>query len=200
TQERAREITVRAALGAGRARLLRQLLTESLLLAVCGSLAGLVLAWLGTNFLAELGTGILPRAQEVKLDGRVFVFTLALSLLTTLLFGLLPAWEAVRPDLQEALKEGAGRVTGTGRRARGLLVVGEIAVALVVLVGAGLLVRSFVRLMNVETGVKADNLLTLRIAPPWATKPDGKDQGAFMQELHAEQQQADAFYQRLLTR
>jgi putative ABC transport system permease protein len=200
TQERAKELTVRAALGAGRARLMRQLLTESLLLAGLGGVAGILLAFWGTRLLAGLGATLLPRAQEVTIDSRVLVFTLALALLTNLLFGLLPAWQAARSDLHEALKEGAGRVTTTGRRARNLLVVGEIALALMVLVGAGLLVRSFVRLMKVETGFDPDNVLTLRIAPPWAANPTDQDQAAFIRQHNAERQQAAAFYQQLLER
>jgi putative ABC transport system permease protein len=162
---RSREMAIRAALGASRWRTIRQLLTESLLIAVIGGLAGLLLAVWGVDLLVSISPGDTPRLDEIGLDMSVFAFTLAASLLTGLLFGLAPALFASRVDINETLKEGARSVSaGAARhRLRNGLVVAEIALALVVLVGAGLLVRSFVRLQAVEPGFKPDHLLTMWI-------------------------------------
>jgi putative ABC transport system permease protein len=164
---RGREISIRAALGAGRRRLLTQFLTESLVLALVGGALGLLLAMWGTDaLLAVIGDG-LPRASEVRLDGRVVLFTLGISVLTGILFGLVPALQASRADLHGAMREGArgtgGRASG---RARAVLVVSQVAMALVLLVGAGLFIRSFLALQGVEAGFKSDGVLTARLALP----------------------------------
>jgi putative ABC transport system permease protein len=165
---RRRELAVRAALGAGRGRLVRQLLAESLALAALGALAGLLLAWWGiaTFRVAAEGGFSLPRAHEIALNGRVVLFTIGLSVVTALLFGLAPAFAAARIDLQDSLKDGARVDDGRGGRLRSLLVVAEIAIALVLLSGGGLLIRSFARLVNVDPGFRAENVLSARIAIP----------------------------------
>jgi len=165
---RQKEIAVRAALGAGRGRIVRQLLTESVLLAAAGGAAGLVLAWWGTDLLVSLGPGELTDLQQVKISAPVLGFTLAVSLLTGIIFGLVPAFDAARFDLQESLKEGGKNIGGGTRshRLRSAFVIAEIALALVLLVGAGLLVRSFARLQAVDPGFNAKNTLTMRISLP----------------------------------
>ncbi|HKQ04035.1 MAG TPA: ABC transporter permease, partial [Blastocatellia bacterium] len=162
---RSREMAIRAALGASRWRTIRQLLMESLLVAVIGGFAGLLLAVWGIDLLVSISPRGTPRLDEISLDVSVFAFTLAASLLTGVLFGLAPAIFASRVDINETLKEGARAVSaGSARhRLRNGLVVAEIALALVVLVGAGLLVRSFVRLQAVEPGFNPDHLLTMWI-------------------------------------
>jgi putative ABC transport system permease protein len=166
--ERGREIVIRAALGAGRLRIMRQLLTESILISLVGGAAGLVIAWWGSSLLIALKPENLPRLQEINLDLRVFAFTLGISIFTGLIFGLLPAWTASRPALSKSLKSG-GRSASSGRAQQGMrsaLVAGELAIALVLLVGAGLLVKTFWKLRNVEPGFKPDHLLTMRVELP----------------------------------
>jgi putative ABC transport system permease protein len=166
--ERGREVVIRAALGAGRGAIMRQLLTESILISLLGGAAGLLIAWWGTSFLIALKPANLPRLQEINVDLRVFFFTLGVSILTGFIFGLLPAWTASRPAVSNSLKEG-GRSTTSGRGQRALrsaLVAGELAIALVLLVGAGLLVKTFWKLRNVEPGFNPDHLLTMRVELP----------------------------------
>src|SRR5262245_44115952 len=165
---RQKEIALRAALGAGRGRVVRQLLTESLALALLGGLVGALLAKWGVGLLVALSSAYLPRADEVRINAPVFGFTLAVALITGLLFGLAPALQSSRLDLTEALKEGGRGPGGGTRRHRtlNLLVVGEVALAMMLLIGAGLLVNSFVRLQQVSPGFDENNLLTARIDMP----------------------------------
>ncbi|MGH9944738.1 MAG: ABC transporter permease, partial [Pyrinomonadaceae bacterium] len=164
------EITIRAALGASRWRIVRQLLTESAVLALLGGGGGLLLALWGTDALLALAPSEIPRLQQSRVDGRVLAFALVVTLVTGLLCGLIPALQAARFDLQEALKEGGRRASGSLTRSRifGALVIAEMALALVVLVGAGLLARSFLRLRGVETGMETANVLTVEINLPSA--------------------------------
>ena len=166
--DRAREMAVRAALGAGRWRIIRQLLVESLLLAGLGAASGVMLAMWGVEVLMALKPATLLTLQTVTMDGRVLVFAATISLLTGILFGLAPAWQWSKPDLQLALKTN-DRTVSAGGRLRSLLVVSEIALALVLLVGAGLLLKSFVRLLNVSPGFEAGNLITM-LMPATGTK------------------------------
>jgi len=168
---RTREFAIRAALGAGQWRLLRQLLTESMLLAFAGGGLGLLLAAWGTQAALRVLPTALPRADEIGLDGRVLLFTFAISLLTGMLSGLAPALKTSQWRLSETLKEG-GRSSGGGRhRAQGLLVALEMALALVLLIGAGLMIRSLSELWNVDPGFRPDNVLTfgLRFPPSMRT-------------------------------
>jgi putative ABC transport system permease protein len=180
---RAREIAVRAALGATRARLIRQLLTESVLLAFTGGLAGLAVASFGIQFLLSLSPAEIPRRDEIGIDFWVLTFTLGLSIFTGVIFGIAPALQASRPDLNESLKEG-GRSAGLGRhRLQRTLVVAEIALTLVLLVGAGLLIRSFARLMDTDPGFKVNNLLTMNLAAPPSRATSAPQLAAYYQEL-----------------
>jgi putative ABC transport system permease protein len=165
---RTREIAVRTAIGATRERLLRQLLTESVMLSLAGGVLGLTLAWGGLRALLALKGGNLPRADEIGIDGTVMLFTLAISVLTGLLFGLAPALHFSSLDLHGSLKEGTRGATSDGstHAVRRALVVAELALALTLLTGAGLLVKSFGRLQNVDPGFDPDNLLTFNIALP----------------------------------
>jgi putative ABC transport system permease protein len=167
-ESRQKEMAVRAALGASRFRIVKQLLAESLLLAVIGGGLGLLLARWGLDGLIAINPGTLPRLEEISLDRRVLLFTLLVSLVTGLVFGLAPAWHAVKFDLHSMLKEGR-RTSGapTGRSLlRKTLVVAEMALALVLLVGAGLLIRSFWQLQRVNTGFNPERLLTMQLSPP----------------------------------
>jgi putative ABC transport system permease protein len=166
--EREREFIIRAALGAGRWRLIRQLLTESVMVAVVGGMVAVLLAVWGTSLLVALKPENLPRLQEIGVDARVLGFTFGLSLLTGVIFGLLPAWAASRGGVNEALKEGGRSATaGSARqRLRSAFVVVELAVALILLVGAGLLIKTFWQLRSIETGFNPDHLLTMRVELP----------------------------------
>ena len=162
---RSREIAIRTALGAGRARIIRQLLTESLLLALIGGGIGLLIAYWGLNLLLAISPSDLPRLDQITIDRRVLGFTLGVSLLTGLIFGLVPALQASRPDLTESLKEGGRGSSGglQGKRIRSGLVVFEVATALVLLICAGLMIKSFLNLQDVKLGFNPDRLLTVRL-------------------------------------
>jgi putative ABC transport system permease protein len=168
------EIAIRAALGAKRGRLVRQFLTESVLLSFLGGLCGLLLAKWGTDVLVSMATGYLPVMTEISLDWRVMGFTLALSLLTGMIFGMAPAMHISKTDLQDAIKDGGSRGgSSRGSWLRGFLVVAEVAAALILLVGAGLLLKSFLHLLQVNPGFRTENVLTMRIS-----LPDGKYKSA----------------------
>lgn len=164
---RRREIAIRMAIGAGRLRLLRQLLTESAALSLLGGVLGIVIAYWSVQAFANLAREILPRAGEVTLDSRVVLFTLALSLLTGILFGLAPALQSSKADLQIDLKEG-GATAGSQQRSwlRSALVIGEIAAALILLIGASLLIKSFAQLQRTELGLQIENILTAGVSLP----------------------------------
>ncbi|HEX7049888.1 MAG TPA: ABC transporter permease [Longimicrobiales bacterium] len=164
---RSRELAIRAALGAGRSRVVRQLLTESVALALAGGGVGLALAFWGVDAFVSLSAGTIPRPDAIRLDARVIGFTLAVSVLTGVVFGLVPSLTASRVDVGEALKEG-GRGTAGGRRhgMRRLFVVAETALAVVLLAGAGLLIRSFWNLTRVDPGFSSENVLTLSLSTP----------------------------------
>jgi putative ABC transport system permease protein len=160
---RERELALRAAIGAGRGRLVRQLLTESVVLGLSGGVVGAGLAWLGLRALLAAAPRDLPRMDAIAIDGWVLAFTLGLSLLTGLIFGLAPSIQLARTDPGHALKEGGRGSSGLGRSMRRGLVVLEVALAVVLLVGAGLMLRSFDRLRHVDLGFQADHLLTARL-------------------------------------
>jgi putative ABC transport system permease protein len=182
---RQKEIAIRTALGAGRARIVRQLLLESVLLSLIGGLVGVILASWGIKLLLLISPERLPRIGEIHVDNRVLWFTVAVSVLTGLLFGLVPALQASKTDLNESLKE-SGRSAMGGRhrqRARTLLVVSEVALSLVLLVGAGLLAKSFVRLQNVNAGFTPSNLLTATLELPRAKYEDDARTAQFFRQV-----------------
>jgi len=159
---RAHEVSVRAALGAGRARLLRQFLAESLTMAMIGGAVGLLLAWWGVRAMVRFGPPGIPRLETLSLDWRAVCVTLAVSLLTGILFGLAPALQASAQSSAESLKEGGRSSTGEARqRVRGLLVISEFALSLMLLIGAGLMVRSFLALQAIDPGFRPDHILTM---------------------------------------
>ena len=176
---RQREIAVRTALGAGRGRIVRQLLVENCLLALMGAVVGLIPAYLAPRILAAVGTGGLPRLEGVEIDWRVLAFTAAAALLTGILSGLAPAFRLSKTDVHESLKEGArGSATGASRRMRGMLVVSEVALSLTLLIGAGLLLRSLAQLLNVSPGFDSTHVLTLQTS---VIGPRGNDNNALRQ-------------------
>ncbi len=182
--ERQREIAVRAALGAGRWRLARQTLTESLLLAVCGGTLGLLLGIWGTEALVSLVPEGTPRIQEVSLDSSVLLFSLGITLFTGLFFGSFPALQLARSDLHETLKEG-GRSGGSSverRRMRSALVVAEVAVSLVLLVGAGLMTKSLFRLLQADSGFDPTGVLTVSFTLPEAKYREPAQRSRFILE------------------
>jgi putative ABC transport system permease protein len=182
---RAREIAVRSALGASRGVLVRQLLTESLMLAVLGGGTGLLLALWGVELLPAIGSGTLPRLGEVSIDRGVLVFTALISLASGVLFGLAPAMQMSRARLNEALKEGARTVSEARahRRLRGLLVVAQMALALMLLVAAGLMGKSLERLRKVDPGFEPRGLLTAQLSLPRDGYPEPRQQADFYERL-----------------
>jgi putative ABC transport system permease protein len=183
---RQRELMTRAALGAGPARLIRQRLTESILLALAGGAAGLLFAWTGTRLLLALKPAALQRFSAIHMDSRVFLFVFGVSLLTGVVFGLAPAWSAARANVAESLRDSA-RVTpgGSRHRLRSVLVASEFALALVLLVGAGLLIKAFWRLRLVDPGFNPANVTTFYLSPPATRYPKIPLQMNFRRELLA---------------
>jgi putative ABC transport system permease protein len=182
---RHREISIRAALGAGRGRLVRQLLTESVLLAFLGGAAGLILAHWGLDALLALAPTTLPRISNIHLDSMVVAFSAGVSLITGIIFGAAPAWLAAHTDVNEALKQGARGSTegGAHGRFRSTLVVLEVAFALVLLGGAGLLARSFMTLTHVDPGFIPENATVLRLTLPEKKYPKPEQQKVFVDSL-----------------
>jgi putative ABC transport system permease protein len=182
---RQKEIAVRSALGAGRVRIIRQLFTESMLLSLLGGIVGLVLAIYGVGLLLSVSPNDIPRLEEVSVDGRVLAFTLTASVLTGIVFGLAPALQASKLDLNKTLKEGSrsGTSSSTRQRMRSLLAVSEVGLAMVLLIGAGLLIKSFVRLVSVDPGFDPQNVLTLEMALPQSSYPKPSDWTVFYQQI-----------------
>jgi predicted permease len=188
---REKEVAIRTALGAGWLRLARQLLTESVLLAAMGGVLGLLIARWSLFLVRSMNPGNIPRLEDVTISGSVLAFTFGTSLVTGILFGLAPAWRAVRVDLNTSLKAGgrSGQSDGglhlTRRPLRGLLVVSELALSLMLLIGAGLLIRSFVRLQSVPPGFTTDRVLSMQIAATGAKYRDDKAVVQFYQEIES---------------
>ncbi|MGZ4967650.1 MAG: ABC transporter permease, partial [Chthoniobacterales bacterium] len=182
---RGKEMALRAAVGASRARIIRQLLTESLLLAGLGGLCGLLIAQWGTEALIKTVPQNIPRISTIQLDGVVLAFTLLVSLVTGIVFGLVPAWQASHIDLNTSLKSGS-RTGGGGEhkaRLRNGLVMAEVALALVLLICAGLLIQSFARLGHVQSGLRTKRVLTARIQLPGVTYPKNENVIAFYDQF-----------------
>ncbi|HEX6730434.1 MAG TPA: ABC transporter permease [Pyrinomonadaceae bacterium] len=181
---RQKEMAIRSALGASRQRILRQLLTESLLLSLVGGIVGLLLAIWSTKAVMALAPDNIPRLNEVGFDTRIFGFALVVSLVTGIVFGLVPALHATKPDLNEGLKEGQrGSMESTfGKRTRRALVVAEVALSLMLLIGAGLLIKSFLRLQQENLGFNPENLLAVSLELPDSTYPEDRQKAAFFRE------------------
>jgi putative ABC transport system permease protein len=195
TETRRKEFALRSSLGAGRRRVIQQLLTESGLLALFGGLLGIAFTYAGIKLLVALA-GEFPNSTEVRVDGRVLLFTLGISLLTAILFGLAPAIQASRPDLNVVLREGERKTTNTsGRVARHSLAIAEVALAMVLLVGAGLMINTTVRLQRVYPGFDANHVLSLDFQLPEGGKYVERVPGGDMERTLPT---ATAFYQRLL--
>ena len=187
---RERELAIRAAIGASSGRIVRQMLTESALLSLTAGVVGLLLALWGIDFLVALRPSHLPRLETVTVGGSAFAFTAATCLLTVLVFGVVPAVKASRPKLSASLKEGArGHVALGGLSLRGAFVAGEVALSLVLLIGVGLLMRSFVLLQDVRPGFDPEGILTFRVSLTGNRYPSSQDRDRFHEEL-AEQLEA----------
>jgi len=182
---REKEIAIRGALGAGRLRLIRQLLTESLVLALAGGALGLVLAAWGVRLLRSVVPDMFPMLQHMSVDVPVLAFTFGISILTGLLFGLVPAWRSSHTDLNTTLKEAAGRSESAGgsHRIRSFLLAGEVALAVLLSVSAGLLLRSFVRVTEVNPGVRTANILTMNLSLPEVKYDTPQKRATFYKDL-----------------
>src|SRR5690349_18074616 len=170
---RSKELAIRASLGASRARIVRQVIVECLPLALIGGVCGVLLATWGIDLISSLLPDSLPRGNEITVNARVLGFTFGLALLTIVMFGLLPALQAAHTDLRDSMNEGGGPGFGTRKqgRARRVLIAGEVALALVLLVGSGLMLRTFIKLRQVDVGFNARNVITMRVPLPDAKYP-----------------------------
>jgi predicted permease len=188
---REKEIAIRTAMGAGWQRLARQLLTESILLGLVGGAAGLLVARASLSIVRTMNPGNIPRLEDIGINGSVLAFTLGLSLATGILFGLAPVWRAVKVDLNSSLKTGGRSGQSDGglylkrHRLRGLLVVSELALSLMLLIGAGLLLRSFVRLQSVAPGFTTDHVLTMEVVASDPKYHDGKGLANLYKEIES---------------
>ena len=188
---REKEVAIRTALGAGWKRLVRQLLTESILLALLGGAAGLALAQISLYVVRSMNPGNIPRLEDIEINGVVVAFTFGISLATGILFGVAPMWRAVKVDLNTSLKAGGrsgqsdGGLTVRRHRLRGLLVVAELALSLMLVIGAGLLIRSFVRLQGVPPGFTTDRVLTMQVAANGPKYRENKAVVQFYQEIES---------------
>jgi len=180
---REKEVAIRAALGARRGRLIRQLLTESVVLAALGTAVGLTLAYLGVKLFAVLGPRDIPRIEEIGLDSRVVGFSVLMAAITGIAFGLAPALQISNPSLHDSLKEGARGSTGARQRLRAGLVISEVAIALVLLIGAGLMIKSFQRLLKVDMGFRPEQTLSMRLTLPSTKYNDNSKVISFYRQL-----------------
>ncbi|HEY2912203.1 MAG TPA: ABC transporter permease, partial [Candidatus Angelobacter sp.] len=180
---REKEIALRISLGAGRGRLARQLLTESVLLSLIGGVLGILLGWGSLHFLTSLLQRRLPQAIAIHLDVRILVFALLLSLATGLVFGMAPVVQLIRGNLHDRLKQGGRQTAGGGQRLRQILVVGEIAISLMLLAAAGLLLRSMVRLLNVDKGFNSHHVITMAVRPSPVRYKDPKTEILYLQRI-----------------
>ncbi|HET8887402.1 MAG TPA: ABC transporter permease [Candidatus Angelobacter sp.] len=180
---REKEIALRISLGAGRIRLARQLLTESVLLSLIGGVLGILMGWGSLHFLTSLLQKRLPQTIAIQLDGRILLFALLLSLATGLVFGMAPVVQLIRGNLHDRLKQGGRQTAGGGQRLRQVLVVGEIAISLVLLAAAGLLLRSMVSLLNVDKGFNSHHVITMAVRPSPVRYKDPKTEILYLQRI-----------------
>jgi predicted permease len=187
TTERNRELAVRTAMGASRFRLIRQLMTESMLLALIGGGLGLLVAYSVANAVSKISTSSVPRVDTVSIDGGVLLFTLGISLVTGFFFGLFPAWHASRTDIGETMKEGgrSGTASAGKKRVRSVLVVAEVSISLVLLVGAGLMIKSFYRVLQADPGFNSTGVLTAQFSLPNSPYKDAASRRQFENQLTA---------------
>jgi putative ABC transport system permease protein len=182
---RQKEIAIRAALGASRGRIVRQLLEESLVLSLTGGIAGLLLAAISLRLLRNALPDVIPRLKEMSVDGAVLGFTLVASIVTGVIFGILPALRSARTSVNSMLNDGSGKgaSSGGGQRGRSILLMAEVGLAVVLLAGAGLLIRSFANLASVDPGFRPGNLLTMKLSLPDVQYADGVKRAAFTRNV-----------------
>ena len=181
---RRREIAIRTALGASRRRIVSQLLLEGFLLAVLGAVGGLLIAWWGVDLLRVFGPQDVPRLGEIAINAPVWTFTFGVAVLSTLLFALIPALQVTRPNVNESLQEGSrGAIGPESHRLRGLLVISQVALSLLLLAGAGLLIKSFVNLRATKPGFDPSNAVTLHLVMPKVKYPDPEQHRQFFEQI-----------------